>query len=125
MGFSDMVIPPSLQHKGSKAELAVKFNSLTNRRATSSSEEVRQSTEFGPRQSVVVTTLGVGGKGSGFTYPSFFSDGKGEEVEAAADAPVMRSKDPDSRCVENPDSLVSFACGSVCEFRLLTTLIIG
>jgi len=101
--FDAMPIPPSLQNDGSIAKLVVKlkFKELSSGRRVTSTSKTGASPACGPSESAVATTLALGGTWSGFTYPNVYGEGKGkgEEVQAPAEAPVMRPQDPELTCV--------------------------
>jgi len=132
--FAAMPIPPSLQKDGSIAKLVVKLKFKDLGRRITSTNEAREHLACGSRQSAVATTLGLGGMWSGFTYPNVYDEGKGkgEEVDAPAEVPVIRPKDPELTCVpvehfpvdddNKTDDLLSFAPGLGCKFNLMSVM---
>merc|ERR1712187_486737 len=95
-------------------------------RRVTSTVKAHGSMSCGQRQSAVATTIALGGKYGGVTYPDIFGKGKGEEVVAPTDAPVMRPVDAKYSCVDvrNLD-LVSFAPGLDCKLHLAALLFVA
>jgi len=118
MTFSDMPIPPSVQDRGNKAKLSVKiqFKELAGVSScpNCASSPHHDLLDCGPApdtQQVVASTLGIGGKWGGFTYPNFFGEGNGDEVYAPVKAPTKRLKDAELTCVVEAQSILSSAHG--------------
>jgi hypothetical protein len=128
MVFDKMQIPPSIQHRGSVAKLAVKIKFKELGRRVASIGKANGSMSCGQRQSAVATTIALGGKYGGVTYPDIFGKGKGDEVAAPADAPVMRPVDAQLSCVdvqnlpEDDDGLMSDAPGLDCKLHLISVI---
>jgi len=73
----------------------------------------------GVGQHFVATQLGLVGKWSGFTYPSFFGHGKGDEVLAPVESPVSRTKNADIECFTMAPYLVSSTCSMSLKLLLM------
>merc|ERR1712004_713129 len=128
MIFDKMRIPPSIQHRGTVAKLALKIKFKELGRRVASTDKVKESMNCGQRQSAVATTIALGGKYGGVTYPDIFGKGKGDEVAAPADAPVVRPEDAQLSCVdvqnlpEDDDGLMSDAPGLDCKLHLISMI---
>merc|ERR1712014_359043 len=123
MTFDKMRIPSAIQDKGSVAKLAVKIKFKDLGRRAASSGRATEPVACGPSQSAVATTIALGGKYGGVTYPNIFGKGKGEEVVAPADAPVMRPVDAKYSCVDVQNlDLVSSAPSLDCKLQLVALL---
>jgi hypothetical protein len=124
MTFDKMRIPSAIQDKGSVAKLAVKIEFKDLGRRATSTRKATEPVACGPSQSAVATTIALGGKYGGVTYPNIFGKGKGEEVVAPADAPVMRPVDAKYSCVDVQNlELVSAAPGLDCKLHLMALLL--
>merc|ERR1712187_721464 len=97
-------------------------------RRVASPGKANGSMSCGPRQSAVATTIALGGKYGGVTYPDIFGKGKGDEVVAPADAPVMRPVNAQLSCVdvqnlpEDDDGLMSDAPVGDCKRHLMSMI---
>merc|ERR1712187_672338 len=112
--------------KGSVAKLVVKIELKDLGRRATGTSKATEPLACGPSQSAVATTIALGGKYGGVTYPNIFGKGKGEEVVAPTDAPVMRPVDAKYSCVDVQNlDLVSFAPGLDCKLHLAALLFVA
>jgi len=132
IAFDEMRIAPSVQSKGKYAKLAVKIKFKELGRRVTSTVKAAGPKACGPRQSAVATTIALGGKYGGITYPNIFKEGKGDEVGAPADAPAFRPVDAEFSCVDvqnlpedSKEDLLSAASSLDCALHLISLILVG